>query len=436
MKKTCSIMLLLTTLVAPAWAGSANAPKDLCKAHSSELLDALAKDDFKHAGTHFNASVAGALGSGKLQQVWTQVQGQFGDYQKHDVPAWQTMAGQRVLVTRLSFAHAPLDALIACDADGAISTFRLVPAASHSKGEGEKPLAITSPLGPLPGIMTLPKGEGLFPAVLLVVGSGPQDADETIGPNKPFRDLAQGLAAAGIASLRYDKRTRVYASQMKNTAITVDDEVTADALTALKLLGQQPHIASSRVFVLGHSLGGMVAPRIARRDAQVAGLIMLAAPARPLLQVSAGQVRELGKRMGASNAQTAETEQAIADERKLLAHADPKHPPGGSFSGVPQSYWTSLHDYHQVAVAKTLTVPMLILQGGDDFQVSPKSDFGRWQQALKSKATVRFHRYPGLNHLFMPAGKSATRADYNVPGHVDVGVIADIAQWIKAQSAR
>ncbi len=68
-------------------------------------------------------------------------------------------------------------------------------------------MEITSPLGPLPATLTLPSGEGHFPAVLLVAGSGPNDRDETIGPNKPFRDLAQGLAAADIASLRYDKRT-------------------------------------------------------------------------------------------------------------------------------------------------------------------------------------------------------------------------------------
>ena len=105
-----------------------------------------------------------------------------------------------------------------------------------------QPLAVTSPLGPLPGVLTLPEGKGPFPAVVLVGGSGAHDRDETIGPNKPFRDLAVGLARHGIASLRYDKRTYAYGVQMAGKAITVDDEVTDDALTASHVLGKQVQI--------------------------------------------------------------------------------------------------------------------------------------------------------------------------------------------------
>lgn len=140
-------------------------------------------------------------------------------------------------------------------------------AATTVEGVREQPLAVVSPLGPLPGTLTLPRGEGPFPTVLLIAGSGPNDRDETIGPNKPFRDLAQGLAAAGIASLRHDKRTRVHAAQMAEAqkagnALTVDDEVTDDALSALTLLAKQPGVDGKRVFVLGHSLGAMMAPRV------------------------------------------------------------------------------------------------------------------------------------------------------------------------------
>jgi dienelactone hydrolase len=88
-----------------------------------------------------------------------------------------------------------------------------------------------------------------------------------------------------------------------------------------------------------------------------------------------------------------------------------------------------------VAVAKSLKVPMLILQGGKDYQVSPSKDFDVWKQALAGHADVTFHLYPGLFHLFMPA-KSGTPADYKVPGHVSPKVIDDIATWIKAQTAQ
>src|SRR6185437_11029464 len=99
-------------------------------------------------------------------------------------------------------------------------------------------LSVSSAAGPLPGTLTVPAGDGPFPAVLLIAGSGPNDRDETIGPNKPFADLARALAMHGIASLRYDKRTFVYG---KNSRVgNVDDEVTDDALAALQTLAKQP----------------------------------------------------------------------------------------------------------------------------------------------------------------------------------------------------
>jgi hypothetical protein len=179
-----------------------------------------------------------------------------------------------------------------------------------------------------------------------------------------------------------------------------------------------------------------MAPRIAQRDPALAGVIMLAAPARRLLDVSAQQVREQGLRHGESPAQIEASEKAIAAEQQLLAEADPGHPPAGSFGGAPQSYWLSLYDYDQVAVAQHLPIPLLIMQGGADFQVSPTADFARWQQALAGQKRASFHLYPDLSHLFMPKGPSGTLQDYQAPGHVDAQVIRDLADWIRAQPAR
>jgi hypothetical protein len=348
-----------------------------------------------------------------------------------------------MVVTPLDFANMPLTALVACNAEGKISSFRLVtsppPVATTSHAEQvqpngvrSRPMQVKSPRGPLPGTLLLPNGDGPFPAVVLVGGSGPNDRDETIGPNKPLLDLAEGLAAAGIASLRYVKRTLTYGAQMMgDSSFTVDQEVTDDALAALKLLAHQPHIAGGHLFVMGHSLGAMMAPRIGKRDPQLAGLVMMAAPARPLLVVSAEQVREQGRKHGLTPAQIAANEKMISAERQALDKASPRHPPAGSFAHLPQSYWLSLHDYDQVAVARSLSMPMLILQGGRDFQVSPTLDFAHWEKVMKGRPNVTFHLYPGLSHMFMSAGSSGTMADYNKPGHVAPKVIADIAQWIK-----
>jgi hypothetical protein len=175
----------------------------------------------------------------------------------------------------------------------------------------------------------------------------------------------------------------------------------------------------------------MMAPRIGKRDPALAGLILLAAPARPQLDVMIEQFRYLGAQQGLSTQQIQQRVAPIVAERRLLDHADPTQPPQGSFFGVPQHYWMSLHAYHPVTVAESLSMPMLLLQGGADYQVSPQRDFQRWKAALAPDPRVQFREYPGLSHLFMPAGHPPSPADYHVPGHVDAQVIHDIAAWIK-----
>lgn len=418
-----------------------------CTQRSQDLLAALQAGHFEAATVHFDSQVKAAVPASTLEQVWTTaLPAQFGAYDPSAKGQEAKVEAPNAIVTSLHFAQGWLDMRVTCNAKLEITGFRVVPGEAPAGAAAKparktisgawgisKPTHVSSPLGPLPATLTLPHGAGPFAAVVLVGGSGAHDRDETIGPNKPFRDIARGLAKHGVASLRYDKRTFVYGAKIAgSTDFTVDDEVTDDALSAVRQLGKTGTIDAQRVFVLGHSLGAMLAPRIGKHDSKLAGLILMAAPARALLDVSAQQVREQA-RHGVSQAEIDQSEQAINAERKLLADADPTQPPTSSFTGVPQSYWMSLHDYNQVAVAQSLSMPMLILQGEADFQVSPKNDFARWEKALKGHKRVSFHLYPGLSHLFRPAGKTQTVADYMQPGPVDAKVIKDIAEWIKAQ---
>ncbi len=142
--------------------------------------------------------------------------------------------------------------------------------------------------------MTKPAGVGPFPAVVLVHGSGPNDRDETFGPNKTFKDLALGLGSRGVAVLRYDKRTKVYGAKVsKLNPFTLKAETIDDALEAVALLRKEPGIDATAIFVLGHSLGGTAAPRIGAADSGIAGLIMLAGAVRPLEQSIVDQMQYL-----------------------------------------------------------------------------------------------------------------------------------------------
>jgi dienelactone hydrolase len=267
----------------------------------------------------------------------------------------------------------------------------------------------------------------------LVHGSGPNDRDETVGANKPFRDLATGLASRGIAVLRYDKRTMVHRAKVAGLKdFTVRQEVIDDALEAVKALSAQPGINPKRVYVLGHSLGGMLIPRIGTADPTIAGLIVLAGAARPLEEAIVAQTRYLTMADGTISPEERQAiEQATAIANSVRALTPEEASSGRMIAGAPASYWLDLREYDPPSQATHVKAPMLILQGERDFQVTME-DFGRWKAALGARPDVTFTGYPALNHLFIAGTGPSLPAEYQVPGHVAEQVIRDIAAWIGA----
>ncbi len=275
----------------------------------------------------------------------------------------------------------------------------------------------------------MPKGAGPFPAVILVHGSGPNDRDETIGPNKPFKDLAWGLASRGIAVLRYEKRTKQCPRQMVQSmaTLTVDDEVVNDVLAAAEYLRGVTGIDPERIFVLGHSLGGTMAPRIAARDPRLKGLILLAASNRNLADLMLEQNEYLASLDGTVTADEAQALDELRRQVERVKALDFKE--GEVILGAARAYWADILAYDPVATAKSLPVPMLILQGERDYQVT-MADFAAWKAGLGQRADVQFKSYPSLNHLFMAGSGQPNPAEYNVAGNVAREVVDDIAAWI------
>ncbi|MEV6850196.1 alpha/beta hydrolase [Actinoplanes sp. NPDC051411] len=291
---------------------------------------------------------------------------------------------------------------------------------------GSGPLAVT-------GVVTLPAGPGPHPAVVMLSGSGAHDRDETIGRNKPFKDIAWGLAGRGVATLRYDKVTYAHPGLVAGDPdFTVQGEYVDHAVAAVELLRGHPSVDPARVFVLGHSEGGTLAPRVAAAEPAVAGLVILAGGAQPLQWAAVRQFRYLAS-LDPATAAAAEplietvTRQAQAVDSPALSASTPA---SGLPFGVPASYWLDLRDYDPAAEAAKLGRPMLILQGARDYQVTVADDLSRWQAALAGRSDVTFRVYDADDHLFFSGEGPSTPAGYEPAQHVDPAVIADIAAWI------
>jgi pimeloyl-ACP methyl ester carboxylesterase len=260
-----------------------------------------------------------------------------------------------------------------------------------------------------------------------VHGSGAHDPDETIGPQKPFRDLALGLAARGIASVRYEKRNHAHPEQFAaDRKYTVVEETVDDAVAAAELAAAAPAVDARRVWVLGHSLGGFLAPRIAARaPGVVAGLVILAGSTRPLEDLVIEQIRYLEGPGSPSAAKAEAFAKSVRDPG--LADGQMVDMLGAS---VPAAYFLDLRRYDPVRTVAALRVPILVLQGERDYQVR-RADYDGWVKGLAGQANARFQLYPALNHLFEAGTGESRPLEYTRPGlHVAPEVIADIASFI------
>jgi hypothetical protein len=283
----------------------------------------------------------------------------------------------------------------------------------------------------LGGTLTIPMGNGKVPGIVLVHGPGPNDRDEAIFAIRIFRDLAEGLASRGYAVLRYDKRTKVYSDELSETGYTLDDETVEDATRAVALLRKQSEVDPNRIYVLGHSLGGYAAPRIAARDRKLAGLIVMAGPARPVEDVAFDQSDYLVHMKGEPSPND------LSRLNQLKAEVDKvKHLGSGDNSpvvlGLPLAWWQNVKGYDPAAEAKRLGIAMLIMQGERDFQVTMK-DFALWKAALGGRANVTLRSYPKLNDLFIEGEGKSNPAEYHNPGNVAPEAINDIANWLSAR---
>ena len=405
---------------------------------AENFTNALFHEDYATCYALLAENLQNKMSADSLQENWEQVRLAYGDPVTVDARKPYKINGEYTIVAQVTHTHGGCSIQMTYDAEKGVAGLWFGehdPKVSYTVAVPEGVVEEEIVLGegtdtPLRAILTRPAdaaaGEEL-PAVVLVQGSGASDCNEAIGGCAPFADIAHGLAQLGVASLRYDKRTYTYAStytEEQINAMTVQEEVINDALLAVETLAKTPGIDADAIVLVGHSLGGMLAPRIAAQSGKVAGIVSLAGSARGYLDIVYDQ--NMAQTDDASQQNVIKKEYKKIDKLKNMKDSD-------TLFGIPVPYLKDLYAHPVEESLAQLDIPILVMQGENDFQMDT-ADYKSWQKALENYAGEKeFVLWPELNHLFVrdtAFKRRGTIAEYLQEGHVDQAVTDKIASWM------
>jgi hypothetical protein len=411
------------------------------------VLDMAQAGRFADVRDLFAAPLRPMVTADALRIAWDTELGQRGPVVSLGTPVSEpASAGVVVVKVPVACERGGFSLLVSVTGEGSLTGLQLAPTVAAEPVAPWEPPAYADPstfdeqdttvgLGSqaVPGTLSIPHQSGPLPAVVLLGGSGPVDRDLTIARSKPFKDLAWGLASRGVAVLRFDKVTYAHPDEVvRDPDFTVADEYLPHALAAIRLLREHPAVDPERIFLVGHSLGGTVAPRVAAADPSTAGLVILAGGAQPLHWATVRQIRYIASLDPATAAAAQPAIDTLTEQARRIDDPDlsPATPAGDLLFGTPAPYWLDLRGYDPVATAVALDKPMLVLQGGRDYQATVADDLSLWEAGLAHRPGVTIRVYPPDNHFFFPGTGPSSPAEIEPAQHVDPAVVADIASWL------
>ncbi|KLO22460.1 DUF3887 domain-containing protein [Marinitoga sp. 1155] len=390
-----------------------------------EYLKYLYSKNFDEAVKLSTNIMKSQLPEKKLKEIWNTIEKTYGRFQSIEKIDFIKKGEYEVYVFTSNFEKNKLAIVISVDKNGKIAGLFFnqaqndnykIPQYANLSNFKEKDITIGKEWK-LNGKLTIPNGKGPFPAVVLIHGSGPNDMDESFGPNKIFKDLAYGLSSNDIIVLRYDKRTKIYGNTMNK--ITVNDEVFEDVKFAIDYLSELDYV--KKIYILGHSLGGYLSPYIAKKENRISGIILMAAPGRNLEVLTISQLKYLKNFEPKDNKKAYDV--LIENLNKLKEN---KLNDNVNILGAPVYYYKELRLYNPIKHLSNLNVPILILQGKRDYQVTEKD----YEILKKYAKNYDAYLYNNLNHFFIAGNGKPNPYEYYKEGHVDKKVIEDIVKWI------
>jgi dienelactone hydrolase len=407
------------------------------------LLQALVEKNGDKAFSYIDSSVHDKITAADLSTLWRQVElglqiGKYLDTQGYLYEAPHLYIG-------LKFEKGPVDLKISFAPGGGIIGFFFeaptdktpyrLPAYADTSLFSESAYSLQSGTYTLPGKLCIPKGKGPFPLVILSHGSGPNDMDEKMGPNRVFRDIAYGLASKGIAVYRFHKRTYVYGiySAKNMGSLTVKEEYLDDLYAAIDTLSQHRQVDSTQIFLMGHSLGAVLAPRVALGSGKLKGIILAAAPVQPMDSLVLHQLEYLDV-LDSSGTYY----RSLSEYRDEIAYLrSPEFSLASETNFLPLQlnafYWMDMMQYDVADSLLKYPGYALILQAEEDYQV-PNGEFIRWKNELKKRKKTYYTSFPGLGHGFFSSQGLKGPQQYEQYAPVSPALVERIVVFVRKEA--